>query len=76
MAAMKLDVGRPPYLPASFSNADLTLVANAVLNKCDGVDGVDGIIVREAFKFCAPGRVTWQDGVAQIPSLSHNSFHN
>jgi feruloyl esterase len=45
IAATQLDVGGQPYLPTSFSNADLTLVANAVLNKCDGLDGlVDGLI--------------------------------
>jgi len=44
-AATQVDVGGEPYLPTSFSFADLALVANAVLARCDALDGLgDGII--------------------------------
>lgn len=45
VAATQLDVGARPYLPTTFSFADLTLVANAVLKRCDDLDGLeDGMI--------------------------------
>ncbi len=44
-AATQLDVGGQPYLPTSFSFADLALAATAVLNQCDVLDGLaDGIV--------------------------------
>jgi feruloyl esterase len=43
--ATLVDVNGQPYLPTTFSFGDLALVANAVLNKCDALDGLgDGII--------------------------------
>jgi pimeloyl-ACP methyl ester carboxylesterase len=45
IAAAQSDVNGQPYLPTTFSDADLMLVVNAVLNNCDDLDGlVDGII--------------------------------
>jgi len=45
VASTQLDVGGQPYLPTSFSFTDLTLVANAVLKRCDDLDGMaDGMI--------------------------------
>ena len=39
------DAGGNPILSQAFSNADLSLVANAVLEKCDALDGVaDGSV--------------------------------
>ena len=44
-AATEKDAGGQPYVPTSFSNDDLTLVANAVLDRCDARDGLkDGIV--------------------------------
>jgi feruloyl esterase len=43
--ATQLDVGGQPYLPTTFSTGDLALVAQAVLARCDALDGLaDGII--------------------------------
>jgi len=43
--AAQVDVNGQPYLPTTFSNGDLALLANAVLEQCDARDGlVDGII--------------------------------
>ena len=45
VAATQLDVGGRQYLPTTFSFTDLTLVANAVLKRCDDLDGLeDGMI--------------------------------
>ncbi|HEV8366693.1 MAG TPA: tannase/feruloyl esterase family alpha/beta hydrolase [Pyrinomonadaceae bacterium] len=51
LAATQFDVNGQPYLPTSFSFADLTLVANSVLTRCDALDGLtDGIV--ENFAAC------------------------
>ncbi len=43
--ATKLSTQGQPYLPDTFSNADLTLAANAILAACDDLDGLaDGIV--------------------------------
>ena len=43
------DAAGNPILSQAFSNADLTLAANAILQKCDGRDGlVDGMINNRA----------------------------
>ena len=45
IAATQNDSNGQPYLPTTFSDADLTLTVNAILSRCDGLDGlVDGII--------------------------------
>jgi pimeloyl-ACP methyl ester carboxylesterase len=45
IAATQSDINGQPYLPTTFSDSDLMLVANTVLNKCDDLDGLaDGII--------------------------------
>jgi len=43
--ATKLSSNGQPYLPDTFSDADLALAANAILAACDNLDGlVDGIV--------------------------------
>jgi hypothetical protein len=43
--ATRLSSQGQPYIPDTFSNADLTLAANAILAGCDALDGlVDGIV--------------------------------
>jgi feruloyl esterase len=43
--ATKLSTNGQPYLPDTFSDADLALAANAILAACDALDGLaDGIV--------------------------------
>ncbi len=43
--ATKLSTNNQPYLPDTFSDADLALAANAILAACDGLDSlIDGIV--------------------------------
>ncbi len=43
--ATKLSTQNQPYLPDTFTDADLTLAANAILAACDALDGLtDGIV--------------------------------
>jgi hypothetical protein len=47
--ATKLSTNGQPYLPDTFSDADLALAANAILAACDALDGlVDGIVDNDA----------------------------
>ncbi|HEU4386812.1 MAG TPA: tannase/feruloyl esterase family alpha/beta hydrolase, partial [Blastocatellia bacterium] len=44
-AATQVDIDGQPYLPTTFSFGDLSLLAGAILMRCDGLDGLaDGII--------------------------------
>ena len=43
--ATRLDANGQPYLPDTFSDADLLLIRNATLAACDGLDGsADGLV--------------------------------
>ncbi len=43
--ATRLDVNGQPYIPDTFSTADLAVASTAVLNACDALDGLqDGIV--------------------------------
>jgi hypothetical protein len=43
--ATKLSTNNQPYLPDTFSEADLQLAANAILAACDGLDSlIDGVV--------------------------------
>jgi pimeloyl-ACP methyl ester carboxylesterase len=47
--ATRLSTNGQPYLPDTFSDADLALAANAILAACDALDGlVDGIVDNDA----------------------------
>jgi feruloyl esterase len=46
-AATERDAAGQPYLPTSLTDADLTLVAHHILDRCDALDGLrDGIVER------------------------------
>ncbi len=44
-AATEKDANGQPYVPTSFSNEDMALIGKAILDRCDGTDGLkDGIV--------------------------------
>lgn len=54
--ATRLSTNGQPYLPDTFSDADLALAANAILAACDDLDGlVDGIV--DNYAACTNWRV-------------------
>lgn len=54
--ATRLSTNGQPYLPDTFSDADLILAANAILAACDDLDGlVDGIV--DNYAACTNDRV-------------------
>ena len=54
--ATKLSTNGQPYLPDTFSDADLALAANAILAACDDLDGLmDGIV--DNYAACTNQRV-------------------
>ncbi len=54
--ATRLDVNGTPYLPDTFSAADLQLVVDAILSACDALDGLaDGIV--NHFRACTDALV-------------------
>jgi feruloyl esterase len=57
--ATRTDINGAPYLPDAFSTADLQLVANAILEACDGLDDLrDGIV--DNFPACSDALVMAQ----------------
>jgi hypothetical protein len=54
--ATSIDVNGQPYLPPTFTNADLEVASAAILSACDALDGlVDGII--DNFQACTTQKV-------------------
>ena len=52
----KVDANGQPYLPSTFTNADLAVTSAAILSVCDALDGlVDGIV--DDFTNCTDRRV-------------------
>ncbi len=62
--ATRLSTNGQPYLPDTFSDADLQLAANAILAACDDLDGlVDGIV--DNYSACTNHRVYPRLGAIQ-----------
>jgi hypothetical protein len=53
--ATRLDVNGQPYLPDTFSDADLQLVRNTTLATCDGLNGLGDIV--DNYRACRRSRV-------------------